>query len=149
MAEAKAVTQARLQTLEQLIRHLNEPLAKLDSDVLQSLLELALTISRVVVNRELTLDPSLVMEAVTASLAAVPENNERVRILVNPVDLDLIAKARSELGISDDTVLLADPSIDKGGALVESGSTVIDAQLETRLNTVFDSISGSLVALDE
>ena len=149
MAEAKAVTQARLQTLEQLIRHLNEPLAKLDSDVLQSLLELALTISRVVVNRELTLDPSLVMEAITASLAAVPENNERVRILVNPVDLDLIAKARSELGISDDTVLLADPSIDKGGALVESGSTVIDAQLETRLNTVFDSISGSLVALDE
>ena len=149
MVEAKAVTQARLETLEQLISHLNEPLAKLDSEVLQTLVELALSISRVLVSRELALDPSLVLEAVSATLAAVPDNSERLKILVNPADLDLIAKARSELGISDDTVLLADSSIAKGGALVESGSTVIDAQLETRLNTLLDSISDTAMTLDE
>ena len=79
----------------------------------------------------------------------MPDNSKRLKILVNPADLDLIAKARSELGISDDTVLLADSSIAKGGALVESGSTVIDAQLETRLNTLLDSISDSVMTLDE
>ena len=134
--EGQAQAKARLELLEKLIAHVTAPLKQLEPETLAAMIELSLKVSRALINRELSLDSALVLKAVAKALDAAPAVDTPVRILVNPRDLAVVQGAYLESELLLNPVIVGDPAVTVGGAVVESGMSVIDAQLDTRLADV-------------
>ncbi len=148
LAEGQALTRARLELFGKLSEQLLEPLGKLEPEALECMVELSVAIGRSLINRELSLDSSLVLGAVSSALNAMPTSSAKLRVLVNPLDMELVTAAYSEIGRETNLAIAADPSVERGGAVVESGSTLIDAQFDTRLQSLLDTLLNPVAADD-
>jgi len=121
---------------------LAEPLAALDAELEQQLVGLALAVAGPLVRREIRSDPGVVVGAVREALAALPGTARRVRVYVNPDDLELVREALA-IDAGDEAWRLAeDPALERGGCRIESESSRVDASIETRLTAIATQIFG-------
>lgn len=148
LKEGRADVQARLELLESMIAHLHSPLQQLEPDALEAMCALSVRVSQALIGRELSTDPALVLEAVRSALAAVSESESQLRIRVNPQDLDLLTTTYAEHDHRATISLSADAEITRGGAIVESGASLIDAQIESRLASILETLVNTRVADD-
>jgi type III secretion system HrpE/YscL family protein len=97
---------------------------------------LALDVARKVLGRELAQDPGAVADLAAQALAVARDRRE-VTLRVNPADADAIRAAAGRLG-----ALLArapgldvreDPTVERGGAVVETEAGRVDARVEAQL----------------
>lgn len=140
LAEGRERLEAQVRLFEQLTQHLSEPMAKLEPAAMQSMVKLSTHIARVLINRELSIDDSLVLNAVAAGLEAITENGKKRKISVNPNDFELVHSTYAQLEQNMVVDVTANASVVQGGAIVEAGPVLIDAQLETRLAVMLESI---------
>jgi len=122
--------------LHALFDALAEPLADLDAEVERSVAELAVLIARNLVRRELRSDPGEVVGVVREALGHLPVSARNPRIHLNPEDVELVRGALA--GDHGETAwrLEGDPLITRGGCLVETSSSFIDATVEARLAAI-------------
>lgn len=140
LAEGREQVEARIRLFEQLAEHLAEPIARLEPIALQSMVKLSTQIARVLIDRELSIDNSLVLSAVAAGLETITESGKGLKIRVNPNDFELVRSTYCELNQNMAVEVTADASVAQGGAIIEAGSALIDAQIETRLAVLLESI---------
>lgn len=128
--------------LQEVIASLARPLAKLDNELVDCVAELALLIARHLVRRELKIAPGEVVGVVRESLKHLPIATRGTTIRLNPEDVDLV---RSALSLGDDAstwVLEPDPLIARGGCIVETETSRIDASVENRLAAIASKMFG-------
>ncbi len=98
--------------------------------------DLALRIAEQAVGAAIAADPELVVEAVRGALRRLVER-DRVLILVNPEDLELVrdhvARLVGELGGIEHCEVQAERRVRPGGAIVRTAEGEVDATLETKL----------------
>jgi flagellar assembly protein FliH len=98
--------------------------------------DLALRIAEQAVGAAIAADPELVVEAVRGALRRLVER-DRVLILVNPDDLELVrehtARLVSELGGIEHCEVQAERRVRPGGAIVRTTEGEVDATLATKL----------------
>lgn len=98
--------------------------------------DLALRIAEQALGAAIAADPELVVEAVRGALRRLVER-DRVLILVNPDDLELVrehtARLVSELGGIEHCEVQAERRVRPGGAIVRTTEGEVDATLETKL----------------
>ena len=98
--------------------------------------ELALRIAEQALGAAIAADPELVVEAVRGALRRLVER-DRVLILVNPDDLELVRDHASrlvgELGGIEHCEVQAERRVRPGGAIVRTSEGEVDATLETKL----------------
>jgi flagellar biosynthesis/type III secretory pathway protein FliH len=98
--------------------------------------DLALRIAEQAVGAAIAADPELVVEAVRGALRRLVER-DRVLILVNPDDLELVRDHASrlvgELGGIEHCEVQAERRVRPGGAIVRTSEGEVDATLETKL----------------
>jgi flagellar assembly protein FliH len=98
--------------------------------------DLALRIAEQAVGAAIAADPELVVEAVRGALRRLVER-DRVLILVNPEDLELVrdhvARLVGELGGIEHCEVQAERRVRPGGAIVRTSEGEVDATLETKL----------------
>jgi len=94
-----------------------------------------MAIARQVVQRELSTQPEQIRDVVTQAIAALPAGNRHVRIHLHPEDAHLLAE---NLDVHDggSWKIIEDASLTRGGCIVDTGATRIDARLETRLQDI-------------
>jgi flagellar assembly protein FliH len=149
IARAQAETQARLAELarqverfDALARQLAEPLRALDDEVEQALLALATTIGAQLARRALEADPTQLIALVRECLKELPLGSREVRVHLHPGDA---AVARERLARTDGErawSLVEDPALTRGGCLIESEHSQIDARFESRLNGLIAAALG-------
>jgi flagellar assembly protein FliH len=103
--------------------------------------ELAFALTKEILARELELSHSPGEEAITRALSKSPPGSQLV-VRLNPRDTETIGH---ETGLDAATRIVADPSIGPGGCVLEVGTTVVDARIETaleRIRRVFDEATG-------
>lgn len=136
VAEGRASTQpaaealvGAAQGLEQMSEHVADGLER-------GAVALALRIAEQVIGAAVTVEPEHVLEAIRGALRRLADR-ERVQILVNPDDLDVV-----RAGIEDVTAQLggiaavdvqAERRVSRGGAIVRTGEGDVDASIETKL----------------
>lgn len=146
---ADGMAQAMDQIQEQLgrIRVLAESAAVTRRDLVNNaeadLVRLAIEIAEKIIRRELSADPSIVVDLVEAAIAEAGVTGA-VRIRVNPADWDLISAywAREH---DNDAVLhefVVDERITLGGVIIDTRAGRIDAQIETQLGEVRQMLTG-------
>lgn len=142
LARAQAEMQPRIAALDERVRRVDEvigllarPLAQLDAEVERDLVQLALAVGKQLARRELTVDPAQVIAIVREALAQLPIAAREVRVHLHPQDA---ATVRERLSASAERVwtVIEDPTLSRGGCLVQSESSRIDARFESRVAAI-------------
>ena len=128
--------------LKQIMATLNTPLSNLDQQIEHDLITLVTTMTRQLVRRELKTDPEHVIGAVRTAMAVLPINDRKLKIYLNPQDIELV---KTGLSIDDNGVgwsWIEDPTLSRGGCRLETADTMIDASVEARLESVITKLLG-------
>ncbi len=128
--------------LQKLLEHLNSPLQALDDQVEQDLLQLVQTLAQQFIQYELQLQPERVVDAMRAALAALPINDRKLKVYLNPQDVELV---KSGLSLDHDDVRwqwVEDPLLTRGGVRLETADTTVNASVEARLARLIEKMLG-------
>ena len=98
----------------------------------QGVLELACELSRQVLRHEISSNPNVLLPVIRESLGLLVADSRSVQVKLNPLDLDVLQVIVREEFPNIPLTLNADPSVTRGGCLIESGGTVVDGRLEKR-----------------
>jgi len=142
MKTAQQEIQQQVSLLQQIMTGLNRPLAELDQQVEQDLINLVMTMTRQLVRRELKTQPDHVIGAVRAAMAVLPISDRKLKLFLHPLDVELV---KSGLSIDNDETnwqWVEDPLLTRGGVRIETADTTIDATVEARLNSVINKLLG-------
>lgn len=143
LQSGQAEIRASVERLEQVFRALGEPLADVDAQVEEELLELALAVARQVVRRELKTDPGQIVAVVREALGVLPSLAREIRVFLHPDDAVLVREALSvPEGEERHWRIVEEPVLTRGGCRVESDNSYIDASLEKQLATVTATLLG-------
>jgi flagellar biosynthesis/type III secretory pathway protein FliH len=146
-ADAIASLEPALAALTQAIADVQAEQAEKAVELERRAVELGLGLARKVVGGALSVQPELVVEAVTGVLRGIVER-ERVTVLVNPDDLDIVREAmeglRGSLGGLDHCVVEAERRVGRGGCLVHTPVGEIDATIETKLERAGEVVAAAL-----
>lgn len=114
-----------------LLDGLAQPAAELDDAVEQELVHLILGLAQQVIRRELLLQPGEIVGVIREAIALLPLSARKVKVQVHPDDAAFI---RETLGEGETAwQLVDDPGITRGGCIINTARSRVDATLEHRL----------------
>ncbi|MGA7835179.1 MAG: FliH/SctL family protein [Acidimicrobiales bacterium] len=103
-------------------------------EIQSSAAELAFTLLEELFGRELALSTNPGRDAITRALA-LDHGTEPATVRLNPRDIEVLGEF-SDLEHGRTLTVLADPSVETGGALVEIGRSTLDGRLRTAIERV-------------
>jgi flagellar assembly protein FliH len=149
MAKAKAEMEgriadldARIQRLDLLLQFIGRPLQELDAEVEKSLLQLTLSIGKQLARRELRIDPAQVIAIIRESLQELPTAARDIRVHLHPEDASIVRERLTAPSNERAWTIVEDPAMSRGGCVVRTENSRIDARLESRINTVIANALG-------
>lgn len=157
VARAQRETQSQISALEDRVKRLDSvlqllsrPLDELDAQVEKELVHLALAIGKQLARRELRVDPAQVIGIIRELLGQLPSGARDVRVHLHPEDASIVRDRLSRAAV---TVpgnerawnLVEDPTLARGGCLVRSETSQIDARVESRIGAVVANAFGDLL----
>ncbi len=133
----------RVQKLDQILGFISQPLERLDTAVEEELTWLATEIARRLVRRELRASPGEIVAVVREAVGLLPVASADVQVRLHPDDARLIREVLS-LGRDDEPVwrIVEDQTLSRGGCLVHTELSRIDATVEKRLGAVIATVLG-------
>jgi flagellar assembly protein FliH len=133
---------SRIARLDAILKLLSRPLEDLDSEVEKQLTLLALTVGKQMVRRELKTDPAQVIAVIRESVARLPVSARDVRVHLHPEDAAVVREHLSAPTSERAWNIVEDPALSRGGCVVRTDTSQIDARLDSRLNAVVSAAFG-------
>jgi flagellar assembly protein FliH len=140
--EGEAEIGQQAERFERLVAALAEPFAVLDDEVVNSVADLAILIARHLVRRELKIDPGEIVAVVRDTMQHLPVAVRNPRIRMHPDDVEIVANALAIGEESRSWRLQPDPLVTRGGCIVETDSSRVDASVEARLAAIVSKMFG-------
>jgi flagellar assembly protein FliH len=136
-AEAAAQAAPAVQALAEALVQVEAERAQVAEDMEEAAVGLALQIADKALTGAITAQPERVVDVVRGALRCLVER-ERVTILVNPEDLEMIRESVDglvrQLGGIDHIDVQEERRVQRGGAIVRSATGEIDARIQTKLD---------------
>jgi flagellar assembly protein FliH len=111
----------------------------------REILEIIFAIAKKIVHCQLNSDDKIIKDAVLEALNLAVEKSDLI-LKVNPEDLDHIEKLRPEIFTEfkeiKSVTITSDPSVTRGGCLLETPYGDVDARIETRLDKIYQCLEG-------
>jgi len=155
MAKAQAEMKGRIaqldtqiKRLDTLLQFVSRPLQNLDAEVENMLLHLALTVGKQLARRELTVDPTQVIAIIRESLAELPAAAREIRVHLHPDDAAIVRERLTAPSNERAWSVIEDPTMSRGGCIVRTDNSQIDARLESRISTIIANAFGDERAAD-
>jgi flagellar assembly protein FliH len=149
LARAQAETQgriaeldARVARLDAMLQLMGAPLQELDAEVEKMLLQLALAVGKQLARRELRVDPAQVIAIIRESLGQLQSSAREIRVHLHPEDAAIVRERLTAPANERAWTLVEDPTLSRGGCVVRTENSQIDARLESRINTVIANAMG-------
>jgi flagellar assembly protein FliH len=146
-AEARADLQPVFQSLSQAVEELRELQATAADAVEHQAAGLAVEIAEKVVGAAIAVEPERVLDVVRGALRAIVER-ERVVVMVNPADLELVREGMGEiagaLGGIEHVDVQEERRVARGGAVVRTTVGEIDARIDTKLERAREAVEAEL-----
>jgi flagellar biosynthesis/type III secretory pathway protein FliH len=135
-AEAMAALEPALAALAEAASGVREAQIEMSEQLERSAVELGLALAEKVLAGAIAVEPERVVECVRGALRGLVER-ERVTVLVNPEDLELVNDAmvelRASLGGIQHCVVEAERRVRRGGCVVRTPEGDLDAGVDTKL----------------
>lgn len=133
MREQLTAEQSRFKNLA---NSLLQPINDQDNDIEQMLLETVCALTQNVIQREMQLDSSPILDIVKTAIDALPIGSKNIRISLHPKDLPAVDAYATEQQL--DWKFLTDPQLTPGGCKVETPESRIDFSISHRLQSVLE-----------
>lgn len=134
--------QTRIDRFDSIVGTLAQPLQKLDVEVEDQLMQLALTVARHLIRRELRIEPSQVIAIIRETVALLPASARDVRVHLHPEDAAIVREKLATPTGERAWTIAEDPVMSRGGCRVTTETAQIDARLETRIGSVVNALLG-------
>jgi flagellar biosynthesis/type III secretory pathway protein FliH len=124
--------------LESLLTGLGGLKAQIVGETEKEFLGLAIGIAKCIVNAEVKIDPEAIERTVRAASTLVVDRSQ-IRLLINPDDKEAVKGLLPELASTTKGAKLEiaeDPTIERGGCILETGFGRINATIESQLATL-------------
>ncbi|MEZ5563343.1 MAG: flagellar assembly protein FliH [Gammaproteobacteria bacterium] len=131
---------ARITAVERVLDALARPLEDLDHRVEEELLALVQAVVRQLIRREVHIDPKHIIGVIREGLAALPLAAGDITVRLHPDDAEVVRSCLAENAADRAWRIEADPLTERGGCLITSARSTIDARLETRLARVIAAL---------
>ena len=140
----QALNQLKTQvaTIDNMLAEIAQPFRELDSQVEEQLVQLAVTIARQLVRRELRMDPSQVIAIIRETVALLPAATRDVRVHLHPEDASVVREKLATPSADRAWTIVEDPVMTRGGCRVTTDTAHIDQRLETRIQGIMAAILG-------
>ena len=129
--------------LSEVVASASQRFKLIEEQAIPQLRDLALTIARKILGRELAEHPEAVVDVVKQALAEKARQRREILLRVNPEDLKHIREHKAELlevlSRAKEIGIREDPDVAAGGVIIETDAGIIDAQLATQLE-VFERV---------
>jgi flagellar assembly protein FliH len=146
-AEALEGFQPTLTALAAAAEQLEAQRAPLAAKLERRAVDLGLALAAKVVAGAVEAEPERVVESVRGALRGIVER-ERIIVLVNPDDLELVREAmddvRSSLGGIEHCEVQAERRVGRGGCIVRTPVGDVDARIETKLERAREVVAAAL-----
>ena len=128
------------QRMEKMLESLNKELQQVDQQIAQDLLNLALEISKQMLQQALKIKPELLLNVVRAAINELPYFNQNAHLVLHSDDAVLLRTSMGEQLLHTGWKIFEDNQIERGGCRVETAHSQIDATLPKRWQRVVASI---------
>jgi flagellar assembly protein FliH len=149
LATAQAETEAKLEEANALVKRLDalcamlaRPLEELDSEVQEQLTLLALAVGKQLARRELKADPSQVVAIIREAVGRLPVAARDIRVHLHPQDATVVRERLATPSLERAWTIVEDPTLTRGGCLVRTETSQIDARLDSRVNAIVTALLG-------
>jgi flagellar assembly protein FliH len=146
-AEAMASLQPALEALASAAAGVRAEQVAASERLERSAVELGFALAEKVLAGALAAEPERVVESVRGALRGLVER-ERLTVLVNPLDLELVTGAmdelRASLGGIEHMVVEAERRVARGGCVVRTADGDVDAGIDTKLARAREVIEAQL-----
>ena len=137
-AEVEVKTEvAHIQTL---LSNLDQDLHKIDQQVADDLLNLAIALTKKMVTQALKLKPELIMPIVQEAIRNLPNAMQHPRLYLHPDDAKLIHLHLNDQLAQDNWSIREDEQLSRGGCRIEASGSEIDGSPEVRWQRVLSTI---------
>ena len=133
---------ARVARLDEILNQLSRPLPELEAEVEEQLVLLALAVGKQLARRELKADPGQIAALIREAVGSLPAAAREVRVHLHPEDASAIAERLATAGQERAWSVVEDPTLTRGGCLVRSENSQIDARFESRVNAMISAMLG-------
>ncbi|MEO0815316.1 MAG: FliH/SctL family protein [Myxococcota bacterium] len=134
---------AASEEVQQLIAAITAKFRKMEAQIEPQLRELAITIARKILGKELEFHPDAVVDIVKQALSDKARQRQEVYLRVNPADYQMIRDHKADLievlSRCKEIGIREDPDVERHGVVIETDAGSIDAQLETQL-AIFERV---------
>jgi flagellar assembly protein FliH len=134
--------QGRVMRLDSILTLLSRPLEELDAAVERELALLALTIGRHLLRRELKADPAQIIAIIRESVGRLPAAARDIRVHLHPEDAAVVRERLAPAATERAWRVVEDPALSRGGCLVRTDTSQIDARIESRVNAIVAAALG-------
>lgn len=144
LAAGQQELQSQVTILQRLLQSLTEPFTELDENVESALLSLATTVASRLVRRELTADPELVLVIVREAISLLPVAARSITLQLHPEDA-LLVQAHMSAPVDEGLWRIEeDAACSRGGCIVITEHSRIDASLEQQIERIAASVLGAV-----
>lgn len=131
------------QTFESIFSNFDNALIDIDEDLIQSVTQLAVSISKQIIRRELQINSEQVVSVVKEAIKLLPLDKSRLIIHLNPSDISVVQKVFNQDDIVHSYSLVEDPSVQRGGCKLATDDSIIDATIDSQVAQIAATILGS------
>lgn len=136
------------QTFESVFSSLDNALQEIDEDVIQSITQLAVSISKQIIRRELQINSEQVVSVVKEAIKLLPLEKSRLIMHLNPSDISVVQKVFNQDDMVHSYSLVEDPTIQRGGCKLATDESIIDATIDSQVAQIAANLLGSQRATD-
>ncbi len=125
-----------------LLESLSKPFESLDNEVEHELVKLIIAISTQIIRREIKLDPGQIVATIRQAVNVLPLSAQKISLKLHPEDAELVRSALALEEMSPSWAIVEDPLITRGGCIVDTEISHVDATMEHRLGAVIANLLG-------
>ena len=139
-AKGKETIEQQITAMQTLLEQLHQPLANVEKNVEAQLLQLVVQLTQAVTKHEAKTNPDILLSAIAEGVKALPGQESKIQILLNPQDIRLVEEQFGAGHIqAQGWQLLAAPQLSPGGCQIENSTSNIDLSVKSRLSEVLES----------
>jgi len=142
MQDAGVAIQERINHIDTIARFMQKPLDDLDETVVEQLSQLAISIARKLIRREIKTDPGQIVAVVRETVSALPAGMQNIRVFMNPDDASVLRESMNLAEGEQPWTIVEDPLLSKGGCKVLTDFSEVDASVEARMSGIIARMLG-------
>ena len=139
LLEGKEVIEQLAGNWKGLIEQLHSPMATVEKNVEEQLLNLVVQLTEAVVLQEAKTNPDILMAAITTGIKSLPSSEPQTQIYLHPDEIKMVEEQFGADYINESGWrLLPAPQLSPGSCQIENSTSNIDLQIKNRLKQVLE-----------